>query len=143
VRGGRVGAAGVCVSRSAPAAPVGVASRAGAGLAVGRLAATDRAQPRRGVSLVLGSPFETAVAVPRARHLEADAGAQHYLHEPRAAAGAVLREPPLKVLGEAEVVARVLVGAGEVEQVLGRPRGYADLVLDAGGYRRRAVRRSA
>jgi hypothetical protein len=50
-----------------------------------------------------------------ARHLEADAGAQHHLHEPGAAAGAVLREPPLEVLGEAEVVAGVLVGAGEVE----------------------------
>ena len=115
----------------------------GARLAVGRLAATDRAQPRRGVSLVLESPLEAAVAVPGARHLEADAGPQHDLHESGAAAGAVLREPPLEVLGEAEVVAGVLVGAGEVEQVLGRPRGYANLVLDAGGYRRRVVRRSA
>jgi hypothetical protein len=109
-----VGAAGVGVACSALGAPVGVASRVGA-LVVGRLAATDRAQPRRRVSLVLESPLEAAVAVPGARHLEADAGAQHHLHEPGAAAGAVLREPPLEVLGEAEVVAGVLVGAGEVE----------------------------
>jgi hypothetical protein len=32
------------------------------------------------------------------------------LDQPGAAPGAVLREPPLEVLGEAEVVARVLVG---------------------------------
>jgi hypothetical protein len=115
VRGGHVGAPGVGVTCSALGAPVGGASRVGAGLAVGRLAATDRAQPRRGVSLVLESPLEAAVAVPGARHLEADAGAQHDLHEPGAAAGAVLREPPLEVLGEAQVVAGVLVGAGEVE----------------------------
>jgi hypothetical protein len=57
--------------------------------------------------------------------------------------GAVLREPLLEVLGEAEVVSGVPVGTREVEQVFGRPRGYADLALDAGGYRRRAVRRSA
>jgi hypothetical protein len=90
------------------------------GPALGRLAAADRAQPRRGVSLVLESPLEAAVAVPGARHLEADAGAEHDLPEPGAAPGAVLREPSLEILGEAEVVARVLVGAGEVEQVFGR-----------------------
>jgi hypothetical protein len=103
----------------------GVGCRPGARLAAG-LSATERAQPRRCVSLVLESPLEAAVALPGPRQLEADAGAQHHLHEPGAAAGAVLREPLLEVLGEAQVVAGVPVGTGEVEQVFGRRRGYAD-----------------
>jgi hypothetical protein len=121
------------VARSALAALGGGVSRAGARLAAGR-GATDRAQPRRCVSLVLESPLEAAVAVPGARHLEADPGAPHELDEPGAVA--VLDEPPLEVPGEAEVVAGVPVRAGEVEQVFGRQAVYADLILDAGAGRR-------
>jgi hypothetical protein len=57
---------------------------------------------------VLECPLERPVAVPGAHELEADAGRDHYFHEPRAAAGAVELEPPLEVLGEAQVVPRGL-----------------------------------
>lgn len=52
---------------------------------------------------------------------------QKNFHEPSAAAGTVELKPPLKVLGEAQVMPRMLVGALEVEQVLGRHLRYADL----------------
>jgi hypothetical protein len=85
---------------------------------------------------VLECPLERPVALPGAHELEADAGRDHYLHEPRAAARAVELEPPLEILGEAQVVPRVLVGALEMEQVFGRQAFYADLILDAGAGRR-------
>jgi hypothetical protein len=69
-------------------------------------------------------PLERPIAVPDAHELEADAGRNRDFHEPRAAVGAVLLEPPLEVLGEARVVPRVLVGALEAEQ-LDRPRRLA------------------
>jgi hypothetical protein len=44
----------------------------------------------------------------------------------------------LEVRAPAQVVPGVPVWTLEVEQVFGRPRGYADLVLDAGVHRRRS-----
>jgi hypothetical protein len=42
-------------------------------------------------------PLERPIAVPDAHELEADAGRNRDFHEPRAAVGAVLLEPPLEV----------------------------------------------
>jgi hypothetical protein len=42
--------------------------------------------------------------------------------------GAVGGHPRIEVIGVAEVVASVAVGALEVQQVLGRPLGYADVL---------------
>ena len=108
-----------------------------------RLSARHRGHSRAGALWrFLSIRSSVRSPLPGAHELEADAGRDHYFHEPRAAASAVELEPPLEVLGEAQVVPGVLVGALEVEQVLGRQAAYADLTPDVGadGQKRRLGR---
>jgi hypothetical protein len=69
-----------------------------------------------------------AIPGPGSGELKGDPVPDRGRHQGAAAPGAVRRQPHLEVLGVAEIVARVAVGALEVQQVLGRPFGYADVL---------------
>lgn len=67
-----------------------------------------------------------AIAGPGSGQLKADSVAHRGRHQRAAPAGAVRGKPRLEVLGVAEVVPRVAVGAIEMQQVLGRGFRYAE-----------------
>jgi hypothetical protein len=100
--------------RVAVARPVDLRKRGSVGR---RVCSADRAQPGPRVLVAVQSPFLGPVAGPRGGQLEGDPGRDGGRHQRAAAAGAVLGKATVEVLGPAEVVASVAVGALEVQEI--------------------------